>query len=346
MEGKMVMQPENNLSVNKKLLNLDIIRAVAAIMIVLVHLELFGWGGHGVELFLLLTGYTAFLSIDRHKDITPLTYYKRRLARIIPSYYGVVLIYFFIYLVVLGERYPVKQVGISLLKYFTLTTTFFPRNLLFWFYLGTTGTIVTIMLFYIIAPFLYKLINNFRRSLIALIVAFAVCQVWVHYLEILYAGTEYAGRHPAYFIYLCFFGVAAYFAVKEKKIFKYITVLMIMGVAFLILDVSNTKLYWIIMFTTLLLVTMDVEKWIPDNSFGRGAVSVVRFISKYSYALYLGHPIGILIMKSIFNPDTTTMPMAVYKIVELGFFVLMTFVVYILFEKPAAKLFGSKAKRK
>ncbi len=346
MEGKMVMQPENNLSVSKKLLNLDIIRAVAAIMIVLVHLELFGWGGHGVELFLLLTGYTAFLSIDRHKDITPLTYYKRRLARIIPSYYGVVLIYFFIYLVVLGERYPVKQVGISLLKYFTLTTTFFPRNLLFWFYLGTTGTIVTIMLFYIIAPFLYKLINNFRRSLIALIVAFAVCQVWVHYLEILYAGTEYAGRHPAYFIYLCFFGVAAYFAVKEKKIFEYITVLMLMGVAFLILDVSNTKLYWIIMFTTLLLATMDVEKWIPDNSFGRGAVSVVRFISKYSYALYLGHPVGILIMKSIFNPDATTMPMAVYKIVELGFFVLMTFVVYILFEKPAAKLFGSKAKRK
>ena len=33
MEGKMVMQPENNLSVSKKLLNLDIIRAVAAIMI-------------------------------------------------------------------------------------------------------------------------------------------------------------------------------------------------------------------------------------------------------------------------------------------------------------------------
>lgn len=63
-------------------------------MIVLVHLELFGWGGHGVELFLLLTGYTAFLSIDRHKDVSPLSYYKRRLARILPSYYGVVLIYF------------------------------------------------------------------------------------------------------------------------------------------------------------------------------------------------------------------------------------------------------------
>ena len=148
------MQPNsNNSSVNKKLLNLDIIRAVAAVMIVLVHLELFGWGGHGVELFLLLTGYTAFLSIDRHKDVSPLSYYKRRLARILPSYYGVVLIYFFIYLVVLGERYPAKQIVVSLVKYFTLTTTFFPRDLLFWFYLGTTGTIVTIMLFYIIAPF-------------------------------------------------------------------------------------------------------------------------------------------------------------------------------------------------
>ena len=240
------MQPNsNNSSVNKKLLNLDIIRAVAAVMIVLVHLELFGWGGHGVELFLLLTGYTAFLSIDRHKDVSPLSYYKRRLARILPSYYGVVLIYFFIYLVVLGERYPAKQIVVSLVKYFTLTTTFFPRDLLFWFYLGTTGTIVTIMLFYIIAPFLYKFINNFRRSVIALIAAFVVCQVWVHFLGILYAGTEYAGRHPAYFIYLCFFGVSAYFAVKEKKIFEYIALLMMMGVAFLILDVSNTKLYGI-----------------------------------------------------------------------------------------------------
>ena len=331
-------------NVNKKLLNLDIIRAVAAIMIVLVHLELFGWGGHGVELFLLLTGYTAFLSIDRHKDISPLSYYRRRLARILPSYYGVVLIYFFIYLAVLGERYPAKQVVVSLIKYFTLTTTFFPRDLIFWFYLGTTGTIVTIMLFYIIAPFLYKLINNFRRSVIALFAAFVICQVWVHFLGRLYAGTEYAGRHPAYFIYLCFFGVAAYFAVKEKKIFEYIAVLMVMGVGFLILDVSNTKLYWIIMFTTLLLVTMDIEDWIPDNRLSRGAVSVVRFISKYSYALYLGHPIGILIMKSIFDPDTTTMPIVLYRIVEFAFFAVMTAVVYFAFEKPAAKLFGSGKK--
>ena len=315
-------------NVNKKLLNLDIIRAVAAIMIVLVHLELFGWGGHGVELFLLLTGYTAFLSIDRHKDISPLSYYRRRLARILPSYYGVVLIYFFIYLAVLGERYPAKQVVVSLIKYFTLTT----------------GTIVTIMLFYIIAPFLYKLINNFRRSVIALFAAFVICQVWVHFLGRLYAGTEYAGRHPAYFIYLCFFGVAAYFAVKEKKIFEYIAVLMVMGVGFLILDVSNTKLYWIIMFTTLLLVTMDIEDWIPDNRLSRGAVSVVRFISKYSYALYLGHPIGILIMKSIFDPDTTTMPIVLYRIVEFAFFAVMTAVVYFAFEKPAAKLFGSGKK--
>ena len=339
------MQPNSdNSSVNKKLLNLDIIRAVAAVMIVLVHLELFGWGGHGVELFLLLTGYTAFLSIDRHKDVSPLSYYKRRLARILPSYYGVVLIYFFIYLVVLGERYPAKQIAVSLVKYFTLTTTFFPRDLLFWFYLGTTGTIVTIMLFYIIAPFLYKFINNFRRSVIALMAAFVACQVWVHFLEILYAGTEYAGRHPAYFIYLCFFGVSAYFAVKEKKIFEYIALLMMMGVAFLILDVSNTKLYWIIMFTTLLLVTMDIEDWLPDNGLSRAGVSVVRFISKYSYALYLGHPIGILIMKSIFNPETTTMPMAVYKLAELGLFVVMTAVVYLLFEKPAAKLFSGKKK--
>lgn len=327
---------------NGKLLNLDIIRAIAAIMIVLVHLEIFGWGGHGVELFLLLTGYTAFLSIDRHKDATPISYYKRRLARILPSYYGVVLIYFFIYLAVLKERYPLRQILISLVKYFTLTTTLFPRDLLFWFYLGTTGTIVTIMLFYLLAPFLYKLVNNFRRSLIALIAAFAVCQVWVKLLEKIYEGTEYAGRHPAYFIYLAFFGVAAYFAVKEKKIFQYILFLMVMGVACLVLDVSNTKLYWIIMFTVILLVTMDLEEWLPENKFTGVCVGCVRFVSKYSYALYLGHPIGILIMKSLIDKETTAMPIPLYWLIELGFFVIMTFIVYQVFEKPFAKLLSKK----
>ena len=98
------------------------------------------------------------------------------------------------------------------------------------------------------------------------------------------------------------------------------------------------------MFTTLLLVTMDIEDWIPDNRLSRGAVTVVRFISKYSYALYLGHPIGILIMKSIFDPDTTTMPIVLYRIVEVGLFAVMTAVGYFAVEKPAAKLVGSGKK--
>lgn len=331
---------------NKKFLNLDIVRATAAIMVVLVHLEIFGWGGHGVELFLLLTGFTAFLSIDRHKDVSPVSYYKRRLARILPSYYGVVLIYFFIYIVVLGERPETKQLIISLIKYFTLTTTLFPRDLLYWFYLGTTGTIVTIMMFYLIAPFLYKLVNNFRRSLIAIVVFFAGCQVWVKLLEKIYEGTEYAGRHPAYFIYLCLFGVAAYFAVKEKKEKEYILFLMLMGVACLIVNINNDKLYWIIMFTTMILVTMDLEEKLPDNLIVRKVTGFFKFVSKYSYSLYLGHPIGILIMKSLINKETTTLWLPLYWIIELGFFILMTFIVYQAFEKPFARLLSTKKETK
>lgn len=332
------------MSNNKKLLNLDIVRAIAAIMIVLVHLEIFGWGGHGVELFMLLTGYTAFLSIDRHKDTKAITYYKRRLARILPSYYGVVLIYFFIYLVVLGERYEAKQIVVSLIKYFTLTTTLFPRDLLFWFYLGTTGTIVAIMIFYLLAPLLYKFIHSFRGSLVGIVVSFAVCQVWIKILEKIYEGTSYAGRHPVYFLYLSFFGVAAYFAVKEKKEKEYILFLMLMGVACLIVNVDNLKLYWIIMFTTMILVTEDIEDKLPKNKLVDALVSATRFIAKYSYALYLGHPIGILIMKTLIDKETTTMPMPLYWLIELGFFIVMTFIVYEAFEKPFAKLVTKRSK--
>ena len=320
-----------------KLLNIDIIRAIAAIMIVLVHLEIFGWGGHGVELFLLITGYTSFLSIDRHKDTSPMPYYKRRLLKILPSYYGVVVIYFFIYLVILGERYEWTQIVKSLVKYFTLTTTLFPRDLLFWFYLGTTGTIVSIMLFYLMVPFLYRFVNSFKRSLYAIGISFVACHVWIKLLEKIYEGTEYAGRHPVYTIYLAFFGVAAYFAVKEKKIFEYILFLMLTGVACLVGNISNDKLYWIIMFTTILVVTMDIEEKLPKNKLVEIGVKGIRFVARYSYALYLGHPIGILIMKTLINKETTTLPMPIYWAIELVFFVIMTFLVYQLFEKPFSK---------
>lgn len=328
-----------------KLLNLDIIRAIAVVMILLVHLEIFGWGGHGVELFLLLTGYTAFLSIDRHNDISPLTYYKRRLSRILPPYYGVVLIYFFIYLVVLKEQYSTSEILISLVKYFTLTTTLFPRGLIFWFYLGTTGTIVTIMMFYLLAPFLYKLINNFRRSLVAIIVAYILCHIWTKYLEVLYIGTPYAGRHPAYFIFLCFFGVAAYYAVKEGKKMQYITFLMLVGVACLIKDVYDTRMYWIVMVSTILLATDGIEKNLGKWKSFDFCANIVRFISKYSYSIYLGHPVGILIMKSLIDKETTTMPLPLYWLIEFGFFIVMSFIVYMCFEKPFAKLLSSKSKK-
>ena len=341
------MTPAQNTKLNTaKLLNLDIVRAIAVVMIALVHLELFGWGGHGVELFLILTGYTAYLSIDRHSDVKAVTYYKRRLSRILPTYYGAVLIYFFIYLVILKEQYSASEIGLSLLRYFTLTTTIFPRGLIFWFYLGTTGTIVSLMIFYLLAPLLYKFVNNFRKSLVAIVVAYVVCHVWIKYLEIIYTGTSYAGRHPVYTIYFAFFGVAAYFAVKEKKKMEYIIFLSIMEIACLIINVFDDRMYWAIAFTVLIVAMDGIEEKLPkQNIAGKISdflVGVVGFISKYSYSFYLGHPIGILIIKSIDDRATTSLPIPLYVVLEFGCFVIMTAVMYFCFEKPFAKLFSSK----
>ncbi|HDT2133835.1 TPA: acyltransferase family protein [Enterobacter roggenkampii] len=84
-----------------KLISLNVLRGVAAMLVVLYHMEvlqvsfitrLFTWGWIGVDIFFVLSGLFIGISVIKSKPWDTLKYLKRRFLRIAPAYYFSMLV--------------------------------------------------------------------------------------------------------------------------------------------------------------------------------------------------------------------------------------------------------------
>lgn len=66
-------------------INLDFLRILAALMVLLVHITHFSVGAYGVQLFFVLSGYLNFASLSKKDSI--IIFYKKRMQKIFPTYY-------------------------------------------------------------------------------------------------------------------------------------------------------------------------------------------------------------------------------------------------------------------
>lgn len=174
----------------EKSANLDILRILAAGMVLTVHIGQtsgfdFSVGAKGVNLFFILSGYLAFVSLD--KDSSPQNYYKKRFIRILPAYWScLVLLYFkdFLCLLFAGNSLAAileGQCSFRFLRYFVFLQCCLPSdNWNLWNNHSALWTMSSFMIFYLIAPFLYKLVRRFYHSF---------C-IWIAFL----IGTPYLAR--------------------------------------------------------------------------------------------------------------------------------------------------------
>lgn len=104
------------------------------------------YGDCGVEIFFILSGISLYFSFSKDENI--ISFYKRRLLRIIPSYlivYTTVFLIFDIY-----QQHNIKQflLDISMLDFWLHGLGRVP-----WFIAG-------IIVFYLLYPFIYRLLYN------------------------------------------------------------------------------------------------------------------------------------------------------------------------------------------
>ena len=221
---------------------LDELRILAALMVLGVHTgqkvglgDAAAVGAQGVQLFFVLSGYLAAASLSRHPE--PLPYYQRRIRRILPLYWLVlVLRWLFDAVRYLAAGASAAQLfgpggpcGPGYLRYFVFLQMWLPSdNWMLWNNRNVLWTMSAFAFFYLLAPWLYRLCKRFWGALALLVVCLAVKGRIGGLIESSLAAfpaeaniSEFSAKTPVMTLYCFIFGMAAFAAVRENKQFLY-----------------------------------------------------------------------------------------------------------------------------
>lgn len=162
---------------------IDSLRGIAVLLVITVHVsqhvnglpiifeKLLSQGSRGVILFYIASAFTLFLSLSKRNKEGISNYYTRRLFRIAPLYFVSILAYLLIN--GLGPRYWLGDAesvsSANIISHFLFINGFNP----YWInsILGVEWSIAVEMLFYLIVPFLFIKIRNFRQAMMFLFFA-------------------------------------------------------------------------------------------------------------------------------------------------------------------------------
>ncbi len=294
------MEKTDNRSIqNKKKHNdgLDLLRIVAMFGVIWVHLSMylpisednlvfFIWGGHGVQVFFVLSGYFAAISLYEKNDWKD--YYKKRILRIIPPYYTIIIILILWNILV---RKDVPDIfGLKWLRLFFGLNTILPSNdYEVWNNPYGWWTMSSFIWFYIGAPILMKFITNLKRAVLFVPISLGVWIAWKFMILLIFSNVSgldninmLSGASPfASLIYFAL-GILTFFALKEKKD-------LFIGVGLIALSIIGILIHrnaWTWAAITSILV-MFFYRYQVD--FHGKCKYIVQFLGKHSFNIYLVH---------------------------------------------------------
>lgn len=270
-------------------------------------------GNIGVTLFFIMSGYGIYKYIDNHQDQKYIDFIKGRFKKIAKPYYFCLIVS----LVAMGSAFFLqKQYIFDLVTHFTFTHNLFVSthgsiNGCLW----TMGTIVQ---FYLIVPFLYKLIKKNPTAILVLSIVISLLIRFVIY-KIIYAK-QLDGAY--YFVYgrqlitaIESFVIGMFISLKEKDInIKYVlnllliilTLGLVYGVSYYSNNYSNQS--HMIAFTLYYTVS-SIILGLFVMFFSKGKITNLKLFKRYAdlhkheYNIYLWH---FLIIANMLNTGFIT----------------------------------------
>lgn len=254
---------------------------------------------HGVEIFFIISAYGIFCSLERYVSIKK--FYLKRIFRIVPLYYTIVVI-LIMYFLVANMDIPNDSSNLYWLRYFTFTTTSIPTDNSFWINLCATWTIPCFMFFYLIAPFLWKFINSWKKSLCFFGLTFIMGEVIIvnfyHHLigmnEICWDNLESA--NPIRYLWIFAIGMIIYYAEKEHKVSQ--SIILGIGLQFIVFlyyyyggSVGRTRID-VSLFASLMILLL-LDKKIKNKYMAK----LIGKVEPYTYAIYLVHPLIFIVLE-------------------------------------------------
>lgn len=319
---------------NKRNSSIQILRIIACLLVFIVHFAqrtgisgnlrlITDFGKYGVQLFFIISGLLATMGLQKQEKIS--IYYKKRIINILPLYY-IVILWYFITETILNEHFyhiPKDVNGLGWFRYIFLLNGFIPNNTYFWSNLGITWTIPIFTFFYLIIPFIIKVIKNYKFSFIIMILSFLLSTI----LNSIYPCVIFG--NISYF----FIGVFIYYFWKENK-------LRFCSLFFLIISILCSifgKINYYFIFAVI--ISILLEKEITLSKF---AQKIIDKVDGYTYTLYLVHGIvfcSLIDKLPIFQVNLSNFTIGVVAIL-LSFF--GTIIVHDFIERPIQKFLTEK----
>lgn len=320
-----------------KKINVQILRVFACLGVFLVHfgqrMSLTGtvrtiteFGKYGVELFIILSGYLAFLSLNKKNSGGGIIdYYKKRSIRLLPLYF-IIILYYLLTELFIWKSIPTDELKLNWFRYIFLLNGFVGSETYFWGNLGITWTIPLFAFFYLIAPFLNKIIKNVWQTLILFAIAYLLGAISIRYLQI---GANRTLSWFNNFIYLKYFclGIIIYFIEKGNYNIQGIALFAIVCIPFAVFELVEMQ------YAIIFCIIFIASNMLDFSKMPKKVSKIINLLDEYSYTLYLGH--GIVFCGII---DKVNMPKYLVACVAVFGTIIITFVLRKLIEKPAQKL--------
>lgn len=330
----------------------DMLRVIAAAMVFMIHFAgfrnlpkpqfvfmLFRHFNFGVCIFFAMSGYLIMQSVDNSKNLKE--YFIKRVSRIIPAYYAILIFAIIVWDVVLGQMPKDSMLGIGWLRYFLFLNGIVPSSQYYhWNDLWGLWTMSCFMLYYILAPFIRKYVNSYKASLIFLmaviVFAYGYKAVYFYFLNknnVPWAA-ETAGDCAVFNLISFAFGTVAWYAVKDGKEKNYMRLVIVSLACFLaIREDTFNRIIWSLFTVAFMLSMKDFSyngrtQWI-GNTFS--------FLAKYSFTVYLVH-MPVIELTEYFSEHVHYLGYFPFLLIVVSVTVIMTALLHYLVEVPFAKL--------
>lgn len=277
---------------NKNFDNFSIVRLVACIGILLVHLEqlidvpqflrpFFLEGAAGVAAFFVMSGYLGIMSYQKsiNNKLSIVGWYIKKIKRILPAYYLAILLYFIAYQLVINSV-PIDETHLYWSRYIFCISTLVPSNDPFWVNLGATWTVGVFLLWYLLVPIVNKYVINIKSGVIGFFICYGIEKVVEHFSGYLL---------PLLYLKYFMLGVILYYCIKEDKEHILAVISIVLIYVFYIRETHTITVSGLVAVAFLCVTTKLKIK----NSFIRRLLSVSDL---YSYDIYIMHPVMFMIL--------------------------------------------------
>lgn len=323
-KGKIQKTGRNEEKMEKpKMTWIDSLKGIAICGIVMVHSDTLGlpWliekigdaGKCGVQLFFLLSSYLTFVSLEHYFNTTTssrtisfhhlIPWWAGKFIRLIPLYY----LALFIYALFLGGSSYWLGTQEHITAQNVLAHLFFLHGL-FPHYadsiIGVEWYLGTLAIFYLLAPYLYKIINSLEKSAAFFLLSAFLCRILSHFIYRIFPEGKDSYIYSAYAGTFNFFaqfpvliaGIMLYFLfqgqllekITRPKLISYVLLVfasvMIAGQAFgqnSLFLISSETLFGLWFFLIAISQKICPLVWTDNKLWG--------LLGKYSYPIYLFH---------------------------------------------------------